>query len=108
MNQLIWPLSNSAYWKALLFNPISTLITLGNSFLNRYTRCLVSIRASLNKWNIQVKANLVDVISCLVVVKCIDYQVEFAEEAKAEPVLLYFPDVVSDLNVRILGTNRLF
>ena len=105
VDQLLWPLSDGADWEALLFDTVSALIALCLPFLDGYTRSLVAIRTRLDKRDIQVEAHLVDVVPCLVVVKCIYHKVELAEEAEAKPVLLYFPNVVVNYDAAILRTD---
>ena len=68
---------------------------------------MIPVCSSFDKWNVQIEAHLIDVIPRLVVVKSIDHKVELVEEAEAKPVLLYFSDVVIDLNFVILCADRL-
>ena len=63
---------------------------------------MIPVCSSFDKWNVQIEAHLIDMVPSLVVVKSIDNEVELVEETEAEPVLLYFPDEVVDLDCDIL------
>jgi hypothetical protein len=83
------------------------LIARGLSFHDADAGHIIAVGTSVNQWLGEVKADLIDVLSSLLVVKSVHDKIEVLEELIAEPVLLDFTQICLNLYFWILFFNLL-
>jgi len=105
MNKLLRLLSDRAHWEALVFGPLNTLITRGLSFAYGYALGGIAIGSRVNERNVQVKAEVIDMLSRFFIVQSVNHDVKLTEKLKAKSILLNLADVGSDFNLRVLLDN---